>query len=71
MKKEPSQGITEVRVRNITVGGDKLTVAAGPCVLENFEDAFAIAKEMKKLCEEFSFGYIFKAPSTKLTEQPS
>ena len=65
MKKEPSQGITEVRVRNITVGGDKLAVAAGPCVLENFEDAFAIAKEMKKLCEEFSFGYIFKASFDK------
>lgn len=65
MKKGPSQGITEVRVRDITVGGDKLTVAAGPCVLENFEDAFAIAKEMKKLCEEFGFGYIFKASFDK------
>ena len=65
MKKRPSQGIAEVRVRDITVGGDKLTVAAGPCVLENFEDAFAIAKEMKKLCAEFGFGYIFKASFDK------
>ena len=65
MKKGPSQGITEVRVRDITVGGDKLTVAAGPCVLETFEDAFAIAKEMKKLCAEFAFGYIFKASFDK------
>lgn len=65
MKKGSSQGITEVRVRNITVGGDRLTVAAGPCVLENYEDAFAIAKEMKKLCAEFDFGYIFKASFDK------
>ena len=57
--------ISEVRVRDITVGGDSLAVAAGPCVLENFECAFAIAEEMKELCSEFGFGYIFKASFDK------
>lgn len=57
--------ISEVRVRDITVGGESLAVAAGPCVLENFECAFAIAEEMKELCSEFGFGYIFKASFDK------
>ncbi len=65
MKKGPSNMISEVRVRDITVGGDSLAVAAGPCVLENFECAFAIAEEMKELCSEFGFGYIFKASFDK------
>ena len=60
-----SQGITKVKVRGITVGGEKLAVAAGPCVLESFEGAYAIAEEMKKLCSEFGFGYIFKASFDK------
>ena len=60
-----SQGITKVKVRGITVGGEKLAVAAGPCVLESFECAYAIAEEMKKLCSEFGFGYIFKASFDK------
>ena len=65
MNKGSSQLITKVRVRDITVGGDRLAVAAGPCVLESYEGAYAIAEEMKKLCGEFGFGYIFKASFDK------
>ena len=65
MNNDPSQRITKVRVRDITVGGDKLAVAAGPCVLESYDGAYAIAEEMKKLCLEFGFGYIFKASFDK------
>ena len=65
MSKELSQEIVKVRVRDITVGADKLAVVAGPCVLESFEGAYSIAEEMKKLCSEFGFGYIFKASFDK------
>ena len=65
MNKGSSQVISKVRVRDITVGGDRLAVAAGPCVLESYEGAYAIAEEMKKLCGEFGFGYIFKASFDK------
>ncbi len=60
-----SQNIKEVKVRDITVGGEKLAIAAGPCVLESYEGAYSIAEEMKKLCVEFGFGYIFKASFDK------
>jgi len=65
MNDHPSQRIRKVRVRDITVGGDMLAVAAGPCVLESYDGAYAIAEEMKKLCREFGFGYIFKASFDK------
>ena len=55
----------EVRVRDITVGGARLTVAAGPCVLDTFDEALMIAREMKKYCAEFGFNYIFKASFDK------
>lgn len=65
MNKGSSQEILEVRVRDITVGGSRLAVAAGPCVLESFKGAYSVAEEMKKLCGEFGFGYIFKASFDK------
>lgn len=57
--------VKEVKVKNITIGGKRLAVAAGPCVLESYEGALEIAREMKKLCAEFDFGYIFKASFDK------
>ena len=57
--------VREVRVGNITVGGGRLAVAAGPCVLESFGEALFIAEQMKGLCAEFGFSYIFKASFDK------
>lgn len=54
-----------VKVRDICVGGPKLTIAAGPCVLDTYEEALAIAREMKGLCADFGFNYIFKASFDK------
>lgn len=57
--------VKAVKVRDIEIGGDRLVIAAGPCVLESFDGALAIAAEMKRLCAEFGFGYIFKASFDK------
>lgn len=57
--------IKKVRVKDITVGGERLTVAAGPCVLDTFEEALEIAETMKELCASFGFNYIFKASFDK------
>lgn len=65
MTNNGTAGIRRVRVGDIDVGGDRLVIAAGPCVLESFDGALAIAEEMKKLCAEFGFGYIFKASFDK------
>ncbi|MEG1912744.1 MAG: 3-deoxy-8-phosphooctulonate synthase [Cloacibacillus sp.] len=57
--------IKTVTVRDFEVGGPRLTIAAGPCVLDTYEEALSIAREMKALCAEFGFNYIFKASFDK------
>lgn len=57
--------IKKVKVRNLCIGSDKLVIVAGPCALESFDEALQIGREMKKLCLEFDFGYIFKASFDK------
>ncbi|MDO4219600.1 MAG: 3-deoxy-8-phosphooctulonate synthase [Synergistaceae bacterium] len=57
--------IKQVKVGNLTVGGNKLTIVAGPCVLDTFEDAMTIGKEMKRVCEKLGLNYIFKASFDK------
>ena len=65
MSETPSAAVRIVEVGDVSVGGGRLAVAAGPCVLEDLEGAAAIAGEMKKLCQKFGFGYIFKASFDK------
>ena len=65
MKMSASNDVRVVKVGNVSVGGGTLAVAAGPCVLDTFEEALAIAKTMKEYCAEFGFGYIFKASFDK------
>lgn len=62
---DKTKRVREVRVGSVTVGGGKLAVAAGPCVLESFDEALLIAESMKALCDEAGFGYIFKASFDK------
>ena len=60
-----SDGVRAVKVRDVIVGGDRLVVTAGPCALESYDITLQVAREMKKLCGEFGFGYIFKASFDK------
>lgn len=57
--------VKPVLVKDVEVGGGRLAVVAGPCALESLELSLSIACEMKKLCAEFNFGYIFKASFDK------
>jgi hypothetical protein len=43
----------------------KLTVIAGPCMLESKELGFAVAKHMKSLCDELGLQYVFKSSYDK------
>jgi len=38
-----------------------MIVIAGPCVLENYETALTIAKEVSGICKNIGVGYVFKA----------
>jgi len=55
-----------VDVGGIEIGdGKTLVLIAGPCVIENFETAFATASFLKNLSEEFSIPFIFKTSYDK------
>lgn len=45
--------------------GQPLLLLAGPCVLENEETAWQIAKKMKRICRSLGITYVFKASFDK------
>lgn len=57
--------VKSLEVGDITVGGDKLVVIGGPCVLEDYDQALNIATELKGICAHHGAGYIFKASYDK------
>ena len=59
------------KLENYIIGGGSLSVIAGPCSLENFDLAFNIASEMKKICEERGLLYVFKASFDKANRTSS
>gem|GEM_PF-4230298 len=52
-------------IRNFEVGGDRLTIIAGPCLAESMDLCQEVAGAVKALCQEFEFNYIFKASFDK------
>lgn len=50
---------------NISIGGDKLVLFAGPCVIEGEEICLEIAKKVKEITDKLDISYIFKASFDK------
>lgn len=58
--------MNKVKVGNFTVGGgEKLTLLAGPCVLEGLERSLMIGRTVKEICERLDINYVFKASFDK------
>jgi 3-deoxy-7-phosphoheptulonate synthase len=51
---------TVVRVGDASVGGDELAIIAGPCAIENHEQAFAVAEAVRRSGARFFRGGAFK-----------
>ena len=52
-------------LNNFEIGKDKLTVFAGPCAIESKDIVFKTAEKLKKVCEDLTINYIFKASYDK------
>lgn len=50
---------------NIIIGDDKLTLFAGPCAIESEEMSLAVAKKIKKICDDLDINYVFKSSFDK------
>lgn len=58
--------MNKVKVGNFTIGGDeKLTLLAGPCVLEEMERCLYIGRTIKEICQRLDINYVFKASFDK------
>ena len=51
---------TQVRVGDVTIGGENIAVIAGPCAVESLEQALTIAREVKKAGAALFRGGAFK-----------
>ncbi len=54
-----------VKIGDLAIGGDKMTVISGPCVVESEKLCMQVAERMKKTCEELGLPYVFKASYDK------
>ncbi|HWA83272.1 MAG TPA: 3-deoxy-8-phosphooctulonate synthase [Fimbriimonadaceae bacterium] len=60
-----------MRVGSLEVGGEALTVVAGPCLAESEELCLRVAERMIEICAELGFNYIFKASYDKANRTSS
>ncbi len=51
--------------KDISIGKEKLTLLAGPCVAEGMDMCLEIATYMKDLCKQLDIQYVFKASFDK------
>jgi len=56
---------------NITLGGDKLVLFAGPCAAESYDICMETGTEVNKICETLGIDYVFKASFDKANRTSS
>lgn len=58
--------MNQVKVGNYVIGGgEKLTLLAGPCVLEGLDRCLLIGRTIKEICQRLGINYVFKASFDK------
>ena len=59
------QTVKSFEVGPVTFGDGRLTIIAGPCVIESFEHALMMARECKERTERAGLDYVFKSSFDK------
>lgn len=54
-----------IKLGNLEIGGDKLTILAGPCAIESQEILDKTAESLKKITTKLGINYIFKSSFDK------
>ena len=52
-------------LNNFEIGGNSLTIFAGPCAIESKDIVFKTAEKLQKVCKDLNINYIFKASYDK------
>lgn len=59
------ENIKRIKLRDFEIGGDKLTILAGPCAIESIEILEQTAEGLKKITEELDINFVFKSSFDK------
>ena len=54
-----------VELNNFEIGGDKLTILAGPCAMESEKISFETAEKLKEICKKLDINFVFKTSFDK------
>ena len=54
-----------INLKNFEIGGDKLTILAGPCAIESMEILDETAAGLKEITERLGINYVFKSSFDK------
>lgn len=57
--------INTVKLRDFEIGGDKLTILAGPCAMESKDILFSAAEALKKITDDIDVNFVFKCSYDK------
>ncbi len=59
------QAVQKFSVGNLEFGGDRLIIIGGPCLAESDLICLEVGERLLQICQEFGFGYVFKASFDK------
>lgn len=59
------ENIKKIKLRDFEIGGDKLTILAGPCAIESQEILDETAKGLKEITKELGINFVFKSSFDK------
>lgn len=54
-----------VKLRDFEIGGDKLTILAGPCAIESQDILYKTAEGLKEITDELGINFVFKSSFDK------
>lgn len=57
--------INKIKLRDFEIGGDKLTILAGPCVIETYDILEKTAEGLKKITQKLDINFVFKSSYDK------
>ncbi len=64
-KYNTNMDIKKIKLRNFEIGGDKLTILAGPCAIENQDILNETAEKLKEITSRLGINYVFKSSFDK------
>jgi 2-dehydro-3-deoxyphosphooctonate aldolase (KDO 8-P synthase) len=60
-----SRGVQSFRIGEVEIGGPRLFILAGPCVVESAEMCVQVARRLKALCDARDLPFVFKSSYRK------